>query len=162
MLTKPKRKNDPASAGALWKTTPQFPAKPARQHMGGSEQNNVKPRDKPNVNKEIRCYNCQLPGHVRQDCKTCSFCGKFGHQAKVCQQRIAKAKGKFCQKCGKKDSHSTSECHRKNTTSGHVKQIADGWPEEAEDSNEEDPPGATAAPEDTNSSEEGGDYEYTY
>ena len=57
--------------------------------------------------------NCGKTGHVKKDCLTCSFCKKFGHQAKVCRTRLAQAKGKFCEYCNLKDSHDTSECYDK-------------------------------------------------
>ena len=31
---------------------------------------------------QIKCYNCSENGHVRKDCKTCSYCKIYGHTAK--------------------------------------------------------------------------------
>jgi hypothetical protein len=69
---------------------------------------------KNNRGASMICYNCNKPGHVKKDCKTCSFCGVYGHTAKQCAERIAKAKGKYCHTCKISDSHNTQECYRNN------------------------------------------------
>lgn len=61
----------------------------------------------------IRCHNCNQIGHVKRECKTCSFCTRYGHTAKLCKARIAQAKGKYCNNCRIRDSHNTAECFSK-------------------------------------------------
>lgn len=45
--------------------------------------------------KESRCYNCNLPGHIANGCKrpcrergSCYGCGEFGHLSKDCPKKI--------------------------------------------------------------------------
>lgn len=86
-------------------------------------------QDKPS---KVTCYNCGKDGHVKRDCKSCTYCKKYGHAAKECRTRIAQAKGKYCNFCRLKDSHSTQECRRKqNTGKTNVRMI-----EETEDSDD--------------------------
>ena len=42
----------------------------------------------------------------------CSYCKIYGHTAKLCADRIAKAKGKYCHECKLSDSHNTDECYK--------------------------------------------------
>ena len=65
----------------------------------------------------VKCYNCNESGHVRKDCQICSYCKKYGHTAKICPDRIAKAKGKFCHECKISDSHNTDECFKSSRPS---------------------------------------------
>ena len=66
-----------------------------------------------------KCFRCGLENHLKKDCKVdayCSFCKIRGHTIQVCRKK--NAKGKYCQHCGIKDSHSTSECYVKRTSTG--------------------------------------------
>ena len=60
----------------------------------------------------LKCHNCNQTGHIKRDCKTCSYCTKYGHTAKLCRARIAQAKGKYCSTCKLQDSHNTVECFK--------------------------------------------------
>ena len=69
-----------------------------------------------------KCFNCNEVGHTRRECRVCAFCKKPGHNARFCEARIKKARGKFCTNCQLKDSHDTHECYtngRRTNKTGH-------------------------------------------
>lgn len=69
--------------------------------------------------KEIRCYRCDKPGHVKRTCKakikcTNEGCGKMGHLAKNCRLTKGKVGGQDpCIHC-KRTNHKSDDCFFKN------------------------------------------------
>ena len=61
---------------------------------------------------QMKSYNCNETGHVRKDYQMCSYCKIYGHTAKLCADRIAKAKEKYRHECKLSDSHNTDECYK--------------------------------------------------
>ena len=96
--------------------------------------------------EELRCYNCSKKGHIRKRCPYCAFCKSPDHTTKMCQKRIAQAKGKYCSHCKISDSHNTTECLKlkalKKNNKGSVRAMQSADREENEssdyDSNEYD------------------------
>jgi len=89
----------------------------AQQNVNRPPRRNVALTNRPQTsttrtNTEFRCFNCGAKGHSRKECRTCSFCKVYGHTAKKCTDRIAKARGKYCHECGIADSHNTNECFK--------------------------------------------------
>jgi len=99
--------------------------RPAQQNRNMQQQNqsaqpprnNVAPTTRPQPaadrsGAELKCFNCGARGHTRRECRTCSYCKKYGHTAKKCAERIAKARGKYCHECKISDSHDTKDCYK--------------------------------------------------
>ena len=91
--------------GFVWRTNQKPPGNPPKRPDTGTK-----------VRDTYQCFNCKKGGHLRKDCPYCGFCKARGHTAKICEKRIAEAKGKFCNNCKIADSHNTNECRRKRAS----------------------------------------------
>ena len=115
-LLYPTKKLEKSDDDVIWKiersNSPRQVAPPPHQQAAQHQRQAPNTKDNNNKGSAMNCYNCGKTGHVRKDCKTCSFCKVYGHTAKQCDSRMAKAKGKYCHNCKISDSHSTNECFR--------------------------------------------------
>ena len=101
------------------------PPQPQRNNQQQQSNQRTQSQFPPSRNRDGGCFNCGELDHRRKDCPRCGYCLKPNHRAKECRLRIKEAKGKFCQKCRMKDSHSTHECRRRsfNPTQNRVNMI---------------------------------------
>ena len=98
----------------IWKVTqPQkkFKGKPQQTTQ---QQASPQQTSQSNQSTNVKCFNCNQPGHVRKQCPICSHCRAYGHTAKGCAKKIAESKGKFCKNCNLQNSHNTNECRKQN------------------------------------------------
>ena len=109
----------------IWKTAPGTqgnPSRPTRRIMAAPQWTSdstgrPQPRGRPQAEghqaNKLKCYNCGQEGHLKRACTVCAYCRSRSHTAKNCKKRIEQARGKYCSYCRIPDSHSLSECRRR-------------------------------------------------
>ena len=103
-----KTKKPPRENEFVWETTQRKQQQQRNQWRPSEVQKRQMPEKKGSY--DLSCHRCGKKGHFQKNFRNCAFCKSPDHTTKLCEKRIAQAKGKYCSHCKLPDSHDTNEC----------------------------------------------------